>query len=358
MSKKTLLKSIIAVSAATTMLISTTAFAAVNTSTYYMLGSNNMTVKTTVTELTAGDEVAYLAGTEAAPVYIDQKTVAPGATTVEFTYQTDVAEADLLQKTVKVAKADKDFQNGETLATAGAITDPENAFTFNVVVDTVAGTPVYVKPGINGIGTTVNVPFTLASGKQIAKVELTVSDSTTELEKGTGYTFNDGDTNIQVTHGITPALVDENDKTVFTPDSATITITTEDIPAPVDYNAPTFVKAFKSNQDYTVTFSDGDATGNMFAIYATADAYTTGYEWGIAVWNNIVPSNDAAPTAEWVADTNCKLYKAVGATAGETFGIGIIDTDKTAGSHYWRTYYKDATGAVEFGSDMGRAVFK
>ena len=78
MRKKSLLTKVVALGATATLLVSTTAFAATySTRTLYLKSDvNTAYVSTTVTGLSEGDEVTYLAGyTEGnTPVYINQFT--------------------------------------------------------------------------------------------------------------------------------------------------------------------------------------------------------------------------------------------------------------------------------------------
>lgn len=337
MSKKTLLKSIIAVSAATTMLISSTVFAEVTTTTRYVLGSDLIEVSTVVTELAEKDQVTYLAGSISDPIYFDQKTVADGETSVEFNYRTDKAEANVVGKAITVAKSDSTFENGSVVTNDGSETIPAaGKFVFNVKLDTSDLTPIYVNP--NDIGQKVTVDLTsMDATKTVDKVEV----------NGTSVEFILGDGNVSITHGIT---LTSDANTGFTPESANIVITTKDIEVKT-YEAPVFYQGFKTDS-YTHDFGGerGEVNGKMFAIYGTSDSYPAGSEFGIAV----------SYTDEFDEDSSSEaytLYPSAALTAGNyDFAVAIIDPENETTYAYYRTYYKDAQGNVVFGG-IGKVTF-
>lgn len=318
MSKKTLLKGIIAVSAATTMLFST-AFAAEisSTRTLYVKGSTNtVEVATTVTGLTIGDEVTYLAGDASNPVYINQYTAAD--TTETFKYKTTKI-GELASTTVKMAKADADFTNGQSIATDEEIADPE-MFTFNVTVDGDAKDVIEVNP--NSVGTTVKVAFALDAEKEIDTVTVDGVDAAYEPAA-------DG---ITVTHGV---IVEVNEETNdFDKKSANIVITTKDKEKEdIVYETPAFVQGFKA-AEYTYAYTDDEGeksiTGPMYAVYANNANIPDSAEYGIALCD----TKDG--------DFSKELCKALAADEDGAYAIAVIEENKETAPAvvYAKTYYK------------------
>ena len=113
MRKKSLLTKVVALGAMTTLLASTTAFAAtaptVSTKTIYLKGEPNYVyVTTTVSGVSANDEVTYLAGDSTNPIYINQYTI-PADTSGTYSFSYKTTKENVVGNSVKVAKADSTF---------------------------------------------------------------------------------------------------------------------------------------------------------------------------------------------------------------------------------------------------------
>lgn len=312
MSKKTLLKGIIAVSAATTMLFSTAFAANYSTKTLYVKGSETVEVATTVTDLATGDEVTYLAGTPENPVYINQYTAAGGTET--FTYKT--TRTDFVGQSIKMAKANADFTNGQAITAASEDTLPAaGKFEFKITLNNEAQASVYANPEDMGAGFTINLGVALPANHQLTAVTVNGADATSAYTEGV------------LTYEVAPTINADNS---FSPAYAEVAITTEEI-ITKDYAAPVFASGFKADE-YSYTFGEEVVTGRMFAIYATADEYPANTEFGIAV------SYDAEFAAD--ATTGFELYPSASLAEGTDYAIAIIDEDDVpADKVFFRTYY-------------------
>ncbi|MBE7037821.1 MAG: hypothetical protein E7404_02835 [Ruminococcaceae bacterium] len=338
MSKKTLLKGIIAVSAATTMLFST-AFAATidSATTLYVKGSTDtVEVKTVVSGLEIGDEVTYLAGDASDPVYINQYTA--DETTEIFTYKT--TKTNFAGTTVKMAKADSSFNNGEAIDVSAASTIPDaNMYTFNVTANGETLAPISVNP--NSVGTEVSVTYTLPAEKEIDSV--TVNGAPVKYTPTTdGYL---------ITHGVVVTVADDNtfeDANGNT--SAEIIITLKDVEQEeVVYESPAYKGGYKV-AEYEFTASNNDVVkGPMYAIFANASKLPANvYEYGVLL------SEDGR---SWGGSDN--YYPAQAKAENGDFAVAIVEAGNEVPSVvYARTYYKvpnpDQYGvySVEYSDDI------
>lgn len=322
MRKKSLLTKVVALGATATLLVSTTAFAATySTRTLYLKSDvNTAYVSTTVTGLSEGDEVTYLAGyTEGnTPVYINQFTAEGENLTFKYKTSKDNLGAS---KEIKMAKADKTFTvNGTvTPATAGEDKIPEaQKFTFNVTVDSGTAQAISVNAGdVIGADTITLAGITLGDG---------ILDTTAKLEgaDATVAVVADG---LSVTLPTNFVSYDDN-TLVLSKTSATLALTTTPAVEPaIDY-----VSGVKASS-YTYTYTpDGSSeaisvSGPMFAIYGKVTG--TVDEYGIAV------SYDGE-------EGTYAYYKADGKDDDGTFGVAVIDDDESATTidAYAKTYIK------------------
>lgn len=323
MRKKSLLTKVVALGATATLLASTTAFAEATYSTrtlYLKSDANTAYVSTTVTGLSEGDEVTYLAGyTEGnTPVYINQFTAEGENLTFKYKTSKDNLGAS---KEIKMAKADKTFTvNGTvTPATAGEDKIPEaQKFTFNVTVDNGTAQAIAVNAG------------DVIDADTITLTGITLGDGTL----GTTAKLDDADATVAVVaDGVSVTLpanfVSYDDNTlVLTKTSATLALTTTPAVEPaIDY-----VSGVKASS-YTYTYTPDGSTeetsvsGPMFAIYGKVTG--TVDEYGIAV------SYDGE-------EGTYAYYKADGKDDDGTFGVAVIDDNEGATTidAYAKTYIK------------------
>lgn len=349
MRKKSLLTKVIAMGAITTLLASTTAFAATySTRTLYVAGdTSKVEVATTVTGLNANDEVTYLAGDSANPVYINQYTA--DNTTYTFKYTTTAEKLSTTQA-IKMAKSDSTFTNGEAVAagTGESVTVPATQeFTFKVTVGDAAPVDVKVNPRDVANVTTpkiikltgVNVDGTIATATLATDTlnETDVKDNITTAADGINLTINSSLTTInESTLEITGAT------------SANLVITVASTPVVPSVN---YVEGLKSN-NYSATITKEDSTtenitnARMFVIYGKAENCD---EYGIAV------SYDAAFEKDDVTGFEC--YRALSNDGGK-FGVAIVDdAEVAAATAYVRVYYK-ANDTVTLGDKLITVTFE
>ena len=328
MRKKSLLTKVVALGAMTTLLASTTAFAATySTRTIYLTGAPNYVyVTTTVDGLTTGDEVTYLAGDTNEPIYINQYTVETAdGTTKSFSYKTTKAKNGVVGATVKMAKADSTFSNSETITTGDSALPETDKFTFTVNVDGKEKTKVSFEAADIVGAPSVNLGNIDLGGRVFDSAK--IGETTLVAKVGT---------DIVVT--LPDNFVTLNTANELSSKEDTIEITTKPALAPtVTYSSG--VKARNYEFTYTDTEGEKKITGPMFAIYGTVagDGVT---ECGIAVSDTGDPKTAASGVE----------YYAASVTNGD-FGVAIVDdanTSKTTA--YVRTYYKVGT-TVTYGED-------
>lgn len=328
MRKKSLLTKVIAMGAITTLLASTTAFAATySTRTLYVAGdTSKVEVATTVTGLTANDEVTYLAGDSANPVYINQYTA--DNTTYTFKYTTTAEKLSTTQA-IKMAKADSTFTNGEavTAGTGESATVPATQeFTFKVRVGDADPVAVKVNPrDVANIETATTINLKGVS-VDVAKIDTAKLDGTDV--KANISAAADG-INLTINSSLTTINESTLEITGATSADLVITLTTTTVDPGVTYS--TGVKA----KSYTYNYNDGSGdktiTGPMFAIYGNVKGDVT--EYGIAV--SFESDFDVAETDKY------DLYKATSNDGGE-FGVAIIDDsiENPMTKAYAKLYYK------------------
>lgn len=337
MRKKSLLTKVVALGATATLLASTTAFAEATYSTrtlYLKSDANTAYVSTTVTGLSEGDEVTYLAGYtgNGTPVYINQFTAEGENLTFKYKTSKDNLGAS---KEIKMAKADKTFTvNGTvTPATAGEDKIPEaQKFTFNVTVDSGTAQAIAVNAG------------DVIDADKITLTGITLGDGTLN----TTAKLNDVDAQVAVVaDGVSVTLptsfVEYNTDTLeLTKTNATLALTTTPAVAPtIDYVSG--VKTSKYKYTYTAegATEETSVTGPMFAIYGKVTG--TVDEYGIAV------SYDGE-------SGKYAYYKADGKDDDGTFGVAVIDDESaTSIDAYAKTYIKVA-GEYTYGAVKHIAV--
>ncbi len=323
MRKKSLLTKVVALGATATLLASTTAFAEAKYSTrtlYLKSDANTAYVSTTVTGLSEGDEVTYLAGyTEGnTPVYINQFTAEGENLTFKYKTSKDNLGAS---REIKMAKADKTFTvNGTvTPATAGEDKIPEaQKFTFNVTVDSGTAQAIAVNAG------------DVIDADKITLTGITLGDGTLN----TTAKLNDVDAQVAVVaDGVSVTLptsfVEYNTDTLeLTKTNATLALTT----TPAVKPAVSYTAALKSDKA-TLTITDTEdkdyeiKDARMYVVYG--EAIGSASEYGIAV------SESADPATA----SDVKYYPA-SANENGAFGVAIVDDGKDAFTAYIRTYYK------------------
>lgn len=325
MRKKSLLTKVVALGAMTTLLASSTAFAAAtySTRTLYKAGSNEkVEVATIVTGLAANDEVTYLAGNADNPVYINQYTADPTDGKYVFKYTTDAA--NIGKASIKMAKTASDFTGGAEVTpdSGNTVADP-TAFTFKVTVDDAAEQTVNVADARS-----------VAVANSIISLDVTgIGDNTIKTVKLNGEDV-DALSVVKTTSGIKLTIpkalttIDENDLSL-TPTSATLVITTEKV---VKNPQVTYAGGYKvDTYEATVSTKDGGTEvveGPMFAVYGNAKDYE-GYEYGFLI------SFAANPD-----ENSYEPYKAAGANENGDFAVAIIDPDKTMTKAYAVPYIK------------------
>lgn len=324
MRKKSLLTKVVALGAMTTLLASSTAFAATySTRTLYKAGSNEkVEVATIVTGLAENDEVTYLAGSAEKPVYINQYTADPTDGKYVFKYTTDAA--NIGKASIKMAKTASDFTGGAEVTpdSGNTVADP-TAFTFKVTVDDAAEQTVNVADARS-----------VAVANSIISLDVTgIGDNTIKTVKLNGEDV-DALSVVKTTSGIKLTIpkalttIDENDLSL-TPTSATLVITTEEV---VKNPQVTYAGGYKvDTYKATVSTESGgteEVEGPMFAVYGNAKDYE-GYEYGFLI------SFAANPD-----ENSYKPYKAAGANENGDFAVAIIDPDKTMTKAYAVPYVK------------------
>lgn len=327
MRKKSLLTKVVALGATATLLASTTAFAELGytTRTIYLKGAPNYVyVTTTVTGLTEGDEVTYLAGDTSDPIYINQYTVETAdGTTKSFSYKTTKDRADVVNATVKMAKADSTFSNPETITGDNSKLPETDKFTLTVNVD----------------------------GTKAKDFTFEAYDVTSEIFALDGVTLGSGKTIKSATYGgkTVDADVVENGISVKIADglttiadnamvakSGTLSIVTEDVKEPsIAYTSGVKSKSYEYKVDDSTTI-----TGPMFAIYAAVEGSDVS-EYGIAV--SFDSEFDGTDSSKY------ELYKAASNENGN-FGVAVIDdsTENAMTKAYARPYYKVGSD-IKFG---------
>ena len=342
MRKKSLLTKVVALGAMTTLLASSTAFAATySTRTLYKAGSNEkVEVATIVTGLTENDEVTYLAGNADDPVYINQYTANPvNEGKYVFKYTTDVS--NLNNTSIKMAKTASDFTGGAEVTpdSGNTVADP-TAFTFKVTVDgadeqtvnvadarSVAAANSIISLGVTGIGDNT-IKTVKLNGEDVDVLSVTKTTS-----------------GIQLTIPKALTTIDENDLSL-TPTSATLVITTEKV---VKNPQVTYAGGYKvDTYKATVSTESGgteEVEGPMFAVYGNAKDYE-GYEYGFLI------SFAANPD-----ENSYKPYKAAGANENGDFAVAIIDPDKTMTKAYAVPYVKLGTDNFKTTGDVITVTF-
>lgn len=329
MRKKSLLTKVIAMGAITTLFASTTAFAATptfSTRTLYVAGdTSKVEVATTVTGLTANDEVTYLAGDSANPVYINQYTA--DSDTYTFKYTTTAAKLSTTP-TIKMAKADSTFTNGEAV-TAGAGENTNvpatQEFTFNVKVGDAAPVAVRVNPRDVANVTTPKIIKLTGVSVDVAKINTAKLDG-----NDVNITTAEGGINLTISNPL--ITINESNLEIIGKKSAdlVITLTSTTVDPGVSYS--TGVKA----NSYTYNYNDGSVnktiTGPMFAIYGNVKGDVT--EYGIAV--SFDGDFEVDETSKY------KLYRAAESDANGEFGVAIIDDseENPMTMAYAKLYYK------------------
>lgn len=326
MRKKSLLTKVVALGAMTTLLASSTAFAATySTRTLYKAGSNEkVEVATIVTGLAENDEVTYLAGSAEKPVYINQYTANPVSEGGKYVFKYTTDAANIGTTSIKMAKTASDFTGGEevTAANGNTVADP-TAFTFNVTVDDAAVQTVNVADArsVAAADSIISLDVTGIGDNTIKTVKLNNKDVDVSKVVKTA-------SGIQLTIPEPLTTIDDNDLSL-TPTSATLVITTEKaVKDPqVTYAGGYKVDTYKA----TVSTENGgteEVEGPMFAVYGNAKDYE-GYEYGFLI------SFAANPD-----ENSYKPYKAAGANENGDFAVAIIDPDKTMTKAYAVPYIK------------------
>lgn len=320
MRKKSLLTKVIAMGAITTLFASTTAFAATaptfSTKTIYLKGSPNYVyVTTTVSGLEPNDEVTYLAGNSADPVYINQYSVGNiEGDTYSFSYKT--TRENVTGSTVKVAKSNSTFTDSAA-ATPGKLPATDK-FTLTVNVD----------------GKRSNdISFEACDVVEVTSITLTgVNLGERNLDSAkigdipvTATVGSNGNIVVTLDTPLTTLANNEMTKT-----SATIDITTKAPVTPgVEYS--TGVKAKSYEFKYKEENVDKTIKGPMFAIYGNVTG--TVDEYGIAV--SYDDDFNVEDTSKYV------LYSAAESAANGDFGVAIIDDGDTPMTKaYAKLYYK------------------
>lgn len=327
MRKKSLLTKVIAMGAITTLFASTTAFAATaptfSTKTIYLKGEPNYVyVTTTVSGLDANDEVTYLAGESANPVYINQYSVGNIADgNYSFSYKT--TRENVANSTVKVAKSNSTFT--ESAAAEAGTLPATDKFTLTVNVDGEKSKDIYFEAYDVVDATNITLTGVDLGGNNLAYAK--IGDTAVSAAVG-------ADGNIVVT--LTNALTTLNTNNEMTVTSAVIDITTVAPVAPtVSYS--TGVKADSYEFSYTENEVSKTITGPMFAIYGNVTG--TVNECGIAVCDTEDPK---------IAASGVEYYKASVTTGA--FGVAVVDDAANKRDAYVRTYFKVGEN-ITFGDD-------
>lgn len=328
MRKKSLLTKVVALGATATLLASTTAFAELGytTRTIYLKGAPNYVyVTTTVSGLTTGDEVTYLAGETNNPIYINQYTVETAdGTTKSFSYKTTKDRSGVVGATVKMAKTDSTFSNPATITTSNSKLPDTDKFTLTVNVDGTKAkdftfeaydvtSEIFALDGV-ALGSEKTIKSATYGGKTVeAKV----------VENGISVTINGGLTTITA-----------NNEMAVT--NGTLNIVTEKVKEPsIAYTSGVKSKSYEYKVDDSTTI-----TGPMFAIYAAVEGSDVS-EYGIAV--SFDSEFDGTDSSKY------ELYKAASNENGN-FGVAVIDdsTENAMTKAYARPYYKVGSD-IKFG---------
>lgn len=329
MRKKSLLTKVVALGAMTTLLASSTAFAAAtySTRTLYKAGSNEkVEVATIVTGLTENDEVTYLAGSAENPVYINQYTANPVNEGGKYVFKYTTDATNIGTTSIKMAKTASDFTGGAEVTpdSSNTVADP-TAFTFKVTVDDAAEQTVNVVDArsVAAAGRIISLDFTGIGGNTIKTVKLNDEDVLSNVVKT--------ESGIQLTIPKALTTINEDDLSL-TATSATLVITTEKV---VKDPQVTYAGGYKADT-YTATVSTEnggteEVEGPMFAVYGNAKDYE-GYEYGFLI------SFAANPD-----ENSYKPYKAAGANENGDFAVAIIDPDKKMTKAYAVPYVKLGT---------------
>lgn len=331
MRKKSLLTKVVALGAMTTLLASSTAFAATySTRTLYKAGSNEkVEVATIVTGLTENDEVTYLAGDPKNPVYINQYTANPVSEGGKYVFKYTTDAANIGTTSIKMAKTASDFTGGAEVTpdSSNTVADP-TAFTFKVTVDDAAEQKVIVADArsVAAANSVISLDFTGIGNNTIKTVKLNNEDVLSNVTKT--------DSGIKLTIPKALTTINEGDLSL-TATSATLVITTEKVvkDPQVTYAGGYKVDTYKA----TVSTENGgteEVEGPMFAVYGNAKDYE-GCEYGFLI------SFDDDPVE--------KAYKAADANKDGDFAVAIIDPDKTMKKAYAVPYIKLSDGSYKKG---------
>lgn len=342
MRKKSLLTKVVALGAMTTLLASSTAFAAAtySTRTLYKAGSNEgkVEVATIVTGLTANDEVTYLAGSAEKPVYINQYTANPVNEDGKYVFKYTTDAANIGTTSIKMAKTASDFTGGVAVAAANgesATLPATGKFSFEVYVDDVNKGLVYVDPNTVAAGGIVNLSdIKIADDREIVSAAIdksgAISVKVTKAEAGINVELPTGN----------DALVVIDDELNVSPNQLALKITTKqtvvknpEISYVGGYKAATYENATVAKEDGTTE----NITGPMFAMYGHAKDCD---EFGVAV----------SFVGEWDGNTTAGKevlrYQALANDNGD-FAVAIIDDAnaencmKEAWARVYMTYTHD-----------------
>lgn len=338
MRKKSLLTKVVALGAMTTLLASSTAFAAAtySTRTLYKAGSNEgkVEVATIVTGLTENDEVTYLAGSAENPVYINQYTANPVSTDGKYVFKYTTDAANIGTTSIKMAKTAYDFTGGAEVTpdSSNTVADP-TAFTFKVTVDDAAEQTVNV----------VDARSVAAADSVISLAVTGIGDNTIKTVKLNNEAVDVSkvvktESGIQLTIPKALTTINEDDLSL-TETFATLVITTEKVVKNPEisyvggYKAATYENATVAKEDGTTE----NITGPMFAMYGHAKDCD---EFGVAV----------SFVGEWDGDTTAGKdvlrYQALANDNGD-FAVAIIDDAnaencmKEAWARVYMTYTHD-----------------
>lgn len=344
MRKKSLLTKVVALGAMTTLLASSTAFAAAtySTRTLYKAGSNEkVEVATIVTGLTENDEVTYLAGSAENPVYINQYTANPVNEGGKYVFKYTTDATNIGTTSIKMAKTASDFTGGAEVTpdSSNTVADP-TAFTFKVTVDDAAEQTVNV----------VDARSVAAADSVISLAVTGIGDNTIKTVKLNNEAVDVSkvvktESGIQLTIPKALTTINEDDLSL-TETSATLVITTEKV---VKNPQVTYAGGYKvDTYKATVSTENGgteEVEGPMFAVYGNAKDYE-GYEYGFLI------SFAANPD-----ENSYEPYKAAGANENGDFAVAIIDPDKTMTKAYAVPYVKLGTDNFKTTGDVITVTF-
>ncbi len=333
MRKKSLLTKVVALGAMTTLLASSTAFAATySTRTLYKAGSNEkVEVATIVTGLAENDEVTYLAGSAENPVYINQYTANPVNEGGKYVFKYTTDAANIGTTSIKMAKTASDFTGGAEVTpdSSNTVADP-TAFTFKVTVDDAAEQTVNVVDArsVAAANSVISLAVTGIGDNTIKTVKLNNEDVDVSKVVKT-------ESGIQLTIPKALTTINEDDLSL-TETFATLVITTEKVvkDPQVTYAGGYKVDTYKA----TVSTENGgteEVEGPMFAVYGNAKDYE-GCEYGFLI------SFAANPD-----DESYEPYKAADANKDGDFAVAIIDPDKTMTKAYAVPYIKLSDGSYK-----------